>query len=71
MLLGIRQGGKAVDSESIIHWFESSIPNFIKYLVASSILVMLFCYLFAILCNIAVTNVLQYRKQRIEWGKES
>lgn len=26
-LLGIRQGGKAVDSESIMHWFESSMPN--------------------------------------------
>ena len=28
ILLGIRQTGKAVDSESIIYWFETSMPNF-------------------------------------------
>ncbi|AGL64766.2 hypothetical protein LBP_cg2020 [Lactiplantibacillus plantarum subsp. plantarum P-8] len=34
MLLGIRQIGKAADSESVIYWFEPSIPN-IRYQLLS------------------------------------
>lgn len=30
ILLGIRQTGKAVDSESIIYWFETSMPNLVE-----------------------------------------
>lgn len=66
-ILGIRQTGKAVDSESIIYWFETSMPNFrlnpIKWVLINAGLIG-FLFLFKLIYDHYTVVKTVARKQR-------
>ena len=64
ILLGIRQTGKAVDSESIIYWFETSMPNLVKVPFYRS-LFCLHCFKSDVIVGIMFVNIEGNRKWQV------